>query len=294
MQSPLLLRAAPLVFVFLWSTGWLVAKYAAPHADPLTFLAVRFGCAALAMAAIVLVSGATWALPAGRIGNGLLSGVALHAIYLGAVWWAIAQGVPAGISALIAALQPLLTALAAPALLGERLAGRQKLGIALGFAGLLIALAPKLAAVDAGALARVAVPIGVNVAGMVAVTAATFHQKRFLAGGDLRVISTLQYVGAFAVTLPVAFLLEPMRFDINPASLAALAWSVIALSLGAVGLLLMLIRRGAVSRAATLIYLIPPVAAVESYLMFGETLTPVQIAGLCLTVAGVWMASRAG
>lgn len=294
MTSPLLLRVAPILFVFLWSTGWLVAKYAAPHADPLTFLSVRFGLAALAMAGVVLATAAPRALSGRQAAHGLASGVMLHAVYLGAVWWAIAQGVPAGISALIAALQPLLTALAAPALLGERLSNRQKLGIGLGFVGLVLALAPKLMAVEMAQLRAVAVPIGVNLAGMVAVTAATFHQKRFLAGGDLRVISTLQYVGAFLIVLPAAWLFEPMRFDINPASIAAMAWSVIALSVGAIGLFLMLIRRGEVSRAAALIYLIPPTAAVESYLMFGETLNPVQITGLCLTVAGVWLASRAG
>lgn len=286
------LRLVPILFVFLWSTGWVAAGFAAPHADPLTFLAIRFVLAAIAMMVICRMMGVSFSLSQEGERHALISGVFLHALYLGAVWWAVAKGLPAGISALIAALQPLFTALMAPKLAGETISPRRWAGIMIGFAGIVVALSPKLAAVTGAALWAVAVPILINVAGMVAVTYGTFYQKRHLAGGDLRAIAGWQYIGAALLILPLAFVTEPMRFDVNVVSVLTMAWSVIALSVGAIGLLLFLIRRGEVSRAAALIYLVPPVAAIETYLLFGETLSPLQIAGLLATCAGVWLASR--
>ncbi|MEJ1161895.1 DMT family transporter [Prosthecomicrobium sp. N25] len=286
------LALVPVVFVLLWSTGWVVARYAAPHADPLTFLSLRYAVATVVIVVFARLSGVM--LPRNRdlVRHGLVSGVLLHAIYLGGVWWAIAHGIPAGLSALIAAVQPLLTALLAPRLLGEKLDAWRWAGIGLGFVGLLIALSPKLAAAGGAPLGVILLPVAVNVAAMVAVTAGTFYQKRHLQGGDLRAIAALQYAGAFLVTLPAAFLLEDMRLDPVPELFYALAWSVLALSIGAIALLLLLIRRGEVSRAATLIYLIPPTAALQAWAVLGETLMPIQIAGMALTVVGVALASR--
>lgn len=286
------LRLVPILFVFLWSTGWVAAGFAAPHADPLTFLAIRFALAAVAIALICKVMGVPLSLEGDGERHALVSGVFLHALYLGAVWWAVAKGLPAGISALIAALQPLFTALMAPKLVGEIISPRRWAGISIGFLGILVALWPKLEGLTGAALWAVAVPILINVGGMVAVTYGTFYQKKHLAGGDLRAIAGWQYVGAALLIFPLAFVTEPMRFDVNVISVATMAWSVIALSVGAIGLLLFLIRRGEVSRAAALIYLVPPVAAVETYVLFGETLSPVQIAGLVATCAGVWLASK--
>lgn len=286
------LRLVPILFVFLWSTGWVAAGFAAPHADPLTFLAIRFALAAVAIALICKVMGVPLSLEGDGERHALVSGVFLHALYLGAVWWAVAKGLPAGISALIAALQPLFTALMAPKLVGEVISPRRWAGISIGFLGIVVALWPKLEGLTGAALWAVAVPILINVGGMVAVTYGTFYQKKHLAGGDLRAIAGWQYVGAALLIFPLAFVTEPMRFDVNVISVATMAWSVIALSVGAIGLLLFLIRRGEVSRAAALIYLVPPVAAVETYVLFGETLSPVQIAGLVATCAGVWLASK--
>jgi drug/metabolite transporter (DMT)-like permease len=286
------LRLVPILFVFLWSTGWVAAGFAAPHADPLTFLAIRFALAAVAIALICKVMGVPLSLEGDGERHALVSGVFLHALYLGAVWWAVAKGLPAGISALIAALQPLFTALMAPKLVGEIISPRRWAGISIGFLGIVVALWPKLEGLTGAALWAVAVPILINVGGMVAVTYGTFYQKKHLAGGDLRAIAGWQYVGAALLIFPLAFVTEPMRFDVNVISVATMVWSVIALSVGAIGLLLFLIRRGEVSRAAALIYLVPPVAAVETYVLFGETLSPVQIAGLVATCAGVWLASK--
>jgi drug/metabolite transporter (DMT)-like permease len=292
MSSPLLLRLAPAVFVLIWSTGWVVAGLAAPYADPLTFLAVRYAFAALAMAGIALAMRAQWPARPADYGHAMISGVLLHAIYLGGVWWAIRHGLPAGISGLIAALQPILTALLAPALLGERISLRQWMGVGLGFLGIALVLQPKLAALDPGMMAVALLPMAVNIAAMLAVTFGTFYQKRFIPSGDLRTVTTLQYVGALLATLPAAWLLEPMVIQWNGTMVFVLAWSVLALSLGAVGLLLMLIRKGEVSRAAALIYLIPPAVAIEAFLLFGERLGPVQLVGMAVTVAGVALATR--
>jgi drug/metabolite transporter (DMT)-like permease len=287
-----LVSAAPALFVLIWSTGWIVAKYAAPFADPLTFLAIRFACAFALMALITLVVRAEWPRSRAGYGHAMISGVLLHAIYLGGVWWAVAQGLPAGISALIAAIQPLMTAALAARLAGERIRPVQALGIAVGFFGVMGVIGPKLMGLSTAALGSLGWPIGVNVLSMVAVTLGTFYQKRFVASGDLRVVSTLQYAGAFLCVLPLALLVEPLRFENRWETWAALAWSVIPLSIGAIGLMLMMIRRGAVSRVAALIYLIPPTAAIEAYLMFGETLSPLQIAFMVLTAIGVYLATR--
>lgn len=291
-SSDLFLRAMPLVFVLIWSTGWVVAGYSAPYADPLTFLSLRYACAAVLVAGFAALSGATWPATRRAWADVLLTGVLLHAVYLGSVWWALRHGLPAGISGLIAALQPILTALLAPWLLGERISLLRWGGILMGFLGIGLVLQPKLVNVEPALLWSIALPILVNVIGMISVTAGSFYQKTYLASVDLRSTTALQYVGALLVTLPMAFLLEPMQITWNLTMVLVLGWSVLALSLGAVGLMLLMIRRGAVSRMATLIYLIPPTVAFEAWLLFGERLSLVQLAGMAVTVLGVALASR--
>ncbi len=210
--------------------------------------------------------------------------------YLAAVWWAVGQGVPAALSGIIAALQPLMTALAAPYMIGERLSPMQKIGIVLGFAGVAIAILPKFSGVggaDIPALALV-----VNILGMTSVTYGTIYQKQHLHTGDIRAIAMLQYLGALAVTLPFAFLLEPVEIRLSWGFMALLGWSVLGISMGAVMVLLYLIRRGQVSRAASLIYLVPPLAAIEAAIVFGEELTVPMLVGTAIVVAGVYLANR--
>lgn len=293
-DSSLFIRLVPALFVLIWSTGWIAARAVAPYCDPLTFLTIRYALATLALFAFALAVGARWPRTREEIGHAMFSGVLLHAIYLGGVWWAISQGVPTGISGVIAAVQPILTALLAPRLARETISMKQWLGIGLGFFGIAMVLQPKLAAVDIGQLGSVALPLAVNVFGMIGVTLGTFYQKRFIATGDLRTTTMLQYVGAAIVTLPLAYALEPMRMTWNLPVVATMAWSVLGLSIGAIGLLLFLIRRGAVSRAAALVYLVPPAVALEAMLLFGETLGPLQIAGMVVTAAGVALAVRKG
>lgn len=286
------IRAAPLTFALLWSSGFIVAKYAAPDADPFTFLTVRFGVTILALGLIAVASRAPWPASAREACHSMMAGVLLHGGYVGGVWWAVAQGLPAGISGLITAAQPLLTALLAAPLLGERVTRGQWCGIVSGFVGIVLVLAPRLAAVDMAALGAVAVPMIVNFGATVSVTLGTFYQKRFVAGADLRTGICLQSVGALAVVAPLALATETLRFDPTPTLLAALAWSVLVMSMAAIALLLLMIRHGEVSRIATLIYLVPPLAVVEAFILFGESLSAVQIVGTAVTATGVWLATH--
>jgi drug/metabolite transporter (DMT)-like permease len=285
-------RTAPAIFVLLWSTGWIVAKFAAAHADPVTFLAVRHALAAVAFFGICLATGAKWPKTRGQIGHAVVSGVFLHGLYLVGVWYAIGQGVPAGLSGIIAGLQPLLTAMVAPFFLGERLRPLQKLGLLLGFAGILIAISPQLLDILDRGLQGLAVPVLINLIAMSSVTYGTLYQKRHLQEGDLMSIATLQFLGALIVTVPIALALENLRFDWTHQAILSMAWSVIGISMGAVALLLYLIRRGQVSRAASLIYLMPPVVAIEAAILFGEPLTLPMIVGTVIVVSGVYLVNR--
>lgn len=285
-------RLAPALFVLLWSTGWITARYAAPHADPLFFLALRYAGAAGVFLIFCMIVRAQWPQSRAEWVHATLSGVLLHAVYLGGVWWAIANGVPTALSGLIAALQPLLTAVAAPFIVGERLTRGQQAGIALGLIGLLIAIVPQLAGLDAADIGTAIVPLIVNVIAMIAVTGGTLYQKRYLQTGDLRTIATLQYIGALVVTMPAVLVLEEMRIVWNFEVWVALLWSVFGLSALAIALLLYLIRRGQVSRAASLIYLVPPAVAVQAFLYFGEDLTLPVIIGTIVVVIGVYLTNR--
>ena len=288
----LLLRAAPALFVLMWSTGWISARAAAPYADPLTFLTVRFALAAAVLLPIVILMRAPWPARPIDYWHLIVTGALIHAIYLGGVWYAVRHGVPTAISGLIAAIQPILTAMLAPALLSEHISWRQWIGIALGFAGIGLTLSPGLATLQAGALEANIVLLIINIVGMIAVTLGTFYQKRFIPTGDLRTVTLLQYVAAAVFIFPAALLIEPMRLEWNAQTVITMAWSVIGLSLGAIGLYLMLIRHGAVSRAAMLIYLVPPAVAIEAYFLFGETLGPIQMIGIVITAIGVALAVR--
>jgi drug/metabolite transporter (DMT)-like permease len=287
-SNALLARAAPPLFVVLWATGFVAARLVVPHADPLTFLVLRYVLAAAILSVIVFAANAPW--PKGRRGwmDAMIAGVLIHGGYLGAVFWAIKHGVPAGISALIAGLQPLVTGMLVGWLLGERVSARRWAGIAIGFLGTALVVAPKLG----GATGFPPLAILVNFLGTVSITLGTIWQKRTAAAADLRTNAVAQFVGAALATLPLALVLENGRLDPVPELFIGLSWSVVALSIGAIGLLLVLIRRGAVAGVAALLYLVPPVSALMAYFLFGEALSPLQIAGMLTAAAGVAIASR--
>lgn len=286
--SPAIARLAPPLFVVIWATGFVVARLVAPHAEPMTFLLARYALAIVALTLVAVAAGASWPRTTAGWRDGLVAGVLLHGIYLGAVFWAVKHGLPAGIAALIAGLQPLATGLAVGPLLGERVSGRRWLGIALGFLGAGLVVAPKLGGV--GGVPPLS--LLVCVAGMISITLGTIWQKRTGATVDLRTNAVVQYIGAGAATLPVALLTEGGRLDNTFELWVGLLWAVFGLSIGGIGLLLVLIRGGAVAGVAALLYLVPPVAAAMAYALFGEALGLVQIAGMGVAALGVAIASR--
>jgi len=287
-----LIALVPAVFVFIWSTGWIMARLIAPYGEPLTFLSVRYLCAFVVAAALALITRAKWPASRAAIFHAMVSGVLLHAVYLGGVWIAVRMGVPAGISALVAALQPLMTGIIAQAFGLERIRLVQGVGIFIGLLGVLAVISPKLM-VASGEWAHLGPAFIINVIGMISVTLGTFYQKRFIAQGDFLGVITWQYVGAVLFTLPAAYFFETMHIEWRMETWIGLAWSVLVLSIAAILLMLLMIRRGAVSKLSALIYLIPPTAAAQAYVLFGETMTLLQVAGMAITAFGVYLATKA-
>jgi drug/metabolite transporter (DMT)-like permease len=280
------LAAAPFFFVLLWSTGFIVAKTAAPHAPPLTFLLYRFAGVILVLLPLVWVTGAPWPRGARAWWDTALVGLLLQAIYLGGVWMAIALGMPAGVSSLLVGTQPLLTALFG-ATVGERVTRRQWYGLLLGIVGITLVLSDRLTLSGVGALA-----LSVNALALVGITAGTLYQKRHGAHVDLRTGSIIQFSVSFIVLLPFAIVLESMVVDFTFEFWAALAWSVFALSLAAISLLLVMIRRGRATEVASLMYLTPAVTALLAWLIFDEHLGLLAWFGVVVTMAGVALVLR--
>lgn len=288
-SAALAARLAPALFVVIWATGFVVARLVAPHAEPLTFLSLRFLGTVAVLGGVALLAGARW--PRGWRGwrDALVAGILLQGLYLDGVFWSVSRGLPAGLAALVTSLQPLLTAVIAGPLLGERVSARRWLGIAVGFLGAGLVLAPKL---GAGADAIPPAALAVCLGSTLAITFGTLWQKRTSAAVDLRTNAAVQFLGAALMTLPLALLLEEGRFDASLPALAGLAWAVLGLSVGGILILLWLIRRGAVAGVAALFYLVPPVSAAMAFGLFGESLAPVQILGMVVAVVGVAVASR--
>lgn len=238
-SPPMIWSFLPAIFVAIWSTGYTVAGYVIPHADPLSFLTIRYAIAFSLAAPVALLIGARWPRAPGWWLNAILSGALFHGAYQGAIWWAIQHGLPAGIAALIAALQPIFTALAAGPLVGERLGARSWLGIALGFLGVAAVVAPKLEGVG---LAALGLPVLSAVIGTLSVTAATLHQKRYLGGVDIKALAPVQFLGAIAVTAPFAMQLETHRFEATPGVLFGMAWAVLVLSIAALCIMMLMLR----------------------------------------------------
>ncbi len=278
----------PVVFVFLWSTGFIVAKYAAAHSPPLTFLLWRYGAVVLVLLPIIAVTRAPWPRTLAAWLHVAAVGVLLQATYLGGVWWAIAEGVPAGASALIVGLQPLLTAFFAGSV-GERATIRQWAGLALGFVGVALVLSDRLTLQGAGW-----VPLLVNVLALLGITAGTLYQKRFGGNADLRTGSAIQFGASFLVTLPFVIANGSVAVNLVAEFWLALAWSVLVLSLVAMALLLTMIRRGRATEVASLMYLTPPATAVLAWWLFGEVLGVQAWAGVLITMGGVAMVLHQG
>lgn len=287
-QSPWI-SAMPFVFVLIWSTGFIVAKFGLPYAPPLTFLLLRFSGVLLALLPLVLLMRAPW--PLGRIRHIALAGILVQAGYLGGVWCAIKLGMPAGLSALIVGMQPILTAFAAP-LIGESVRGRQWIGLMFGICGVGLVVANKISLIGLSWES-----IALCVMALLSITSGTLYQKRYCPAFDLRTGTIIQFAASFVVTLPFAILFE----DLTPALqtvqwtsnfIGALLWSVLALSIGAIFLLFALIRKSAATQVTSLMYLTPPTTAVMAWIMFGEAFSIVGMAGMVLAVIGVALVVR--
>lgn len=274
----------PLLFVLIWSTGFIVAKFGLPYAPTLTFLLLRyFGVLAVLLPALLLVR-APW--PHGQAVHIALAGILVQAGYLSGVWSAIKLGMPAGLSALIVGLQPLLTGFAA-SLVGEPVRPRQWLGLLMGLAGVALVVGDKLTPDGSSFL-----NVSLCVLALVSITAGTLYQKRFCPRFDLRTGAAIQFGASVLVTLPLAVWLEDLAPDFGTVEwtadfILALAWSVFALSIGAMFLLFALIRQNAATHVSSLMYLTPPVTALIAWLLFGEAFGLAGIAGMLLAVLGV-------
>lgn len=276
--------ALPLLFVLIWSTGFIVAKFGLPHAPPLTFLLLRYGGVLLVLLPLLLLVRAPW--PQAQALHIAIAGVLVQAGYLSGVWCAIKLGMPAGLSALIVGLQPLLTGFAAP-LVGEPVRARQWLGLLLGLAGVGLVVMDKLTPDGSSAL-----NVSLCVFALISITAGTMYQRRFCPRFDLRSGAVIQFSASVLVTLPFALWLEDLSPGLGAVEwtaefLLALAWSVFALSIGAMFLLYSLIRKNAATHVSSLMYLTPPVTALLAWFFFGETVGLVGAAGMLLAVAGV-------
>jgi drug/metabolite transporter (DMT)-like permease len=282
--------AAPL-FVFLWSTGFIVARAITPYVDPNMYLLARFCGTATLFCAIAFVTRARWPARA-EAARHLFAGALLQGVYLGAGYWAVAQGLGAGVMALLGALQPLFTAALAARIFGERVSARAWSGLLIGLIGVALVLAPKIGMHDVHGCAPQWLVVSIGVLAVFAITAGTLYQKTSLAKADIRSASALQNAGAAIVALLLVLALGEHRFVASTTTWISLAWGIVMLSGVATTLLVWMVRRGDASRATALLFLAPPLAAIESYLAFGETLDGVQIAGFGMALIGVLLARR--
>jgi len=278
------LSPVPLLFVFLWSTGFIVAKLGLPYAPPLTFLILRCLGVLAVLLPLVLLMRAPW--PRGRMLHVAVAGLLLQAGYLGGVWAAIKLGMPAGLTALIVGMQPVLTAASAP-LIGEKVRPRQWFGFVLGLLGVALVVQAKLR------LAGLSAPgIALCVFALVCITAGTMYQKRWCPGFDLRTGTVVQFGATVAVLAPLAAVLEGLDWRFSSVTwsvdfIVAWLWSIFALSIGAIFLLFTLIRRSRATEVTSLLYLTPPTTAVMAWILFGESFSPLALAGMAVAVLGV-------
>lgn len=287
------LKAMPAVFVLIWSTGFIVARYGMPYAPPLSFLAVRYALSIVCFLPWIVWAGVRWPQGRAQWGHLAVTGVLMHAGYLGGVWVAVKAGMGSGLSSLVVGLQPVLTAIWLSRMgdTHSRVSARQWLGLALGFAGLVMVVWRKFEGGTPGDTATV-FNLMAALTALLCITVGTLYQKRFVRSCDVRTANTTQLIAALLVTLPLALLeAEPMQW--NGQLVGAMAWSVLGLTLGGSSLLYLLIQRGAAASVTSLMYLVPPCTAAIAWLLFGEPITPLTLLGTAITALGVALVVRA-
>ncbi len=295
--SPALTRAMPAVFVAIWSTGYIVAKYGMPHAPPFSFLSVRYALSVVCFLVWIALARLAYlpvAWPRGRTQwlHLAVCGALMHAGYLGGVWAAVKAGMGSGLSALIVGLQPVLTAVWVSATASNsQVSRRQWVGLLLGFGGLMLVVSRKFVSTSGGVGEATALNLSFAFFALLSMTIGTLYQKRFVQPCDVRSANTVQLVAALLVSLPLALLeTEPMHWNVELGF--AMAWSVLVLTLGGSSLLYMLIQRGAATAVTSLLYLVPPTTALMAWVLFAEAITATTIAGTLLTAMGVYLVVR--
>jgi drug/metabolite transporter (DMT)-like permease len=285
-QNQAWLRAMPVVFVLIWSTGFIVARYGMPNSPPFTFLVWRYVFSILCFVAWVKWARVPWPQGRAQWGHLAVTGLLMHAGYLGGVWAAVKVGMGAGLTALIVSLQPVLTAIWLSAR-GGHVSRRQWQGLTLGFVGLAMVVSRKLE----GGIEVTPWSLAMITMALASITTGTLYQKRFVQACDVRSANAVQLMAAYVVTLPLALMeTEPALW--NAEMTWAMAWSVLALTLGGSSLFYMLIQRGAAASVTSLLYLVPPTTAVMAWFLFDEPITLVTLVGIVVTAAGVSLVVR--
>ena len=280
----LAIASAPMLFVLLWSTGFIGARYGLPYIEPMTFLAVRMGFVVALLVLIALISQARWP-NAHESGHCIVVGLLVHGVYLGGVFTAIHEGVPVGISALMPGLQPLLTSTIANRFMGETVTRQQWLGLI----GVLLVLHDRNIVLAGSPLGWAA-----SVGSLLGITLGTLYQKRYCGAVDWRTGNLIQYAAAVVWFATFAFATETRVIHWTGELIFAMAWLVLVLSIAAVALMYWLIRRSAATGFASLFYLVPAVTALLAYLLFGERIDAISIFGIGFTAIGVVLANRGG
>ncbi|SEQ49126.1 DMT family transporter [Sphingobium sp. YR768] len=282
---------APILFILIWSTGFIVARAMVPHGAPELILALRLTATAMLLAGAALYARQSW--PRGkRLGLHLMAGAMLHGFYLTLSWWAVNNGMPAGIMSLLGSLQPLMVAVASVLLLGDRLQGRAWGGLAIAIFGVGCVLMPALERSGAGSVTLLPA-----VAGMLAVlgmAGGTLIQRGAIAGDGIAVSGAVQNAGGALVAIAATLLAGDYRWDGAPILWIGLGWSVLGLSAAGLSLLVWLVRHQGATRMSMLLLLVPPLAAIEAWLLFGERLGPVQLVGFALALGGVLLGRSQG
>ena len=279
------IRAMPALFVLIWSTGFIVARYGMPYAPPMKFLVVRYALSILCFLPWIILAHVAWPRTRVQWLHLAVTGVFMHALYLGGVWSAVKAGMGSGLSALIVGLQPVLTALWLSAT-GGKIAARQWTGLVLGFVGLVLVVSRKFGQGGEADWLNMSLAVGA----LFSITIGTLYQKRFVSACDVRSANAIQLGAALLVTLPLIFLeTESMRW--NAELVGAMTWSVLV-TLGGSSLLYLLIQRGAATSVASLMYLVPPTTALLAWLLFAEPITAITIGGIALTAFGVSLVVR--
>jgi drug/metabolite transporter (DMT)-like permease len=279
--------ALPLLFIAMWSSGYVVGKLAVPYAGPFTLLALRFGVAAIVLLLVALAARAPWPASSRQLGHLVVVGLLIQALQFSGLYTALTLGVPAGEAALIVGTMPVLTLLGAGLFLGEKASARQWLGMAAGVLGVVPVVWHKLGSGAAGVGAYAAAAVS-----LLGITLGTLYQKKFCAGMDLRTGGCVQLAVAALVALPLALVVEGFGVQWTPTLLFASGWLSLVNSIGATSLLFLLMRKGDAGKVASLFYLIPGVTALMAYAVLGETLTPLSLAGFAATAGAVWLCTR--